>query len=947
MFNNLSLAKKITGGFLIIFILLISIAFVGRFSLTQVVGKVNSATEFQLLVNHVIEARQNEKNFILTNDTQAVEKVNKELVQLKTKTQQILSVSKSEDTKKQTSEIIKKLDKYNKAFSNYVTLAGKKDALMKDMDSKASLALKASATLRDEQKAKYSKLKEESAPKIAEMRLRVQYAIDVHKSFIHAKGYRMTLTAMDVKKNASFFTEWTGRHSDLKIFANKLRPLLKEDISIKALDSVLNAQNDCIKKAKAFFYSKKDNTRYPMIKAAAVLEKTVIILNQEMQEQLEFYLEDVQLFSGEIMELLSGVSQVGNMLLKTRIFEKEYIRAEDDRVFKKMIKNMHGIDKVIAIVKENIDDEEKTKPLDPIQSSVKNYLTSFKSYAGLMEQQKTAKASMEENAQKIQELCLQLKNLQFEYMESQISQSQGLITFASICAMILGSIIAFFLIRIIIKPIQKVAAALKDISEGDGDLTKRIEIKTKDEIGELANSFNEFVGKLNNIIVDVSLNSETVTAASGELLEVSDQMSGGVKDLFSRTNSVAVAAEEMSSNMGSVAAASEQAATNLSMVTDSAEQMKTTLNEVAENCEKAKQISDNASDQVHTASKGVGLLGDSAKEISKVTEVITDIAAQINLLALNATIEAARAGEAGKGFAVVAEEIKGLANQTANAILDIKQKIGSIQDSTGDTVKDVEKITIVISDVTKIVSTIASAIEKQSESASEIAQNMEQASIGITEVNENVSQSSEVSSEIAEEISKVNSVAETMNTKSSQMNKSAGDMSDLSSSLRDMISVFKISRDDAEASVDMDTGLKENDIIDIIPWAFEFETGFEKIDEQHKKLVGMVNHLHRAMKMKLGSKEAGKILDELAEYTVYHFSHEEKLFEEHDYPDIGEHKKSHKDLVNQVAKFQEDFQSGNASLSMDLMDFLIDWLKNHILKTDMSYVSFLKGKGVS
>ncbi|MCP3900657.1 MAG: methyl-accepting chemotaxis protein, partial [Desulfobacteraceae bacterium] len=355
-----------------------------------------------------------------------------------------------------------------------------------------------------------------------------------------------------------------------------------------------------------------------------------------------------------------------------------------------------------------------------------------------MKQQKTAKALMEDNALKIQELCLQLKNLQLEYMESQIAKSQGLITFGSLCAIIFGSIIAFLLIRIIIKPIQKVAIALKDISEGDGDLTKRIDITTKDEIGELADSFNKFVGKLNDIIADVSMNSETVTAASGELLSVSDQMSEGADDLFGRSNSVA-AAEEMSSNMDSVAAASQEAAANLSIVSDSAEQMKTTLNDVAEHCDEARQISDNATDQVHKASEGVGHLGESAKAISKVSEVITDIAAQINLLALNATIEAARAGEAGKGFAVVADEIKGLANQTADAILDIKQQIGNIQNSTSDTVEDVEKITIVISDVTKIVSTIASDIEKQSSSATEIAQNMEQASIGIVEVNENVS----------------------------------------------------------------------------------------------------------------------------------------------------------------------------------------------------------------
>ncbi|MCK5312446.1 MAG: hypothetical protein KAJ62_10060, partial [Desulfobacteraceae bacterium] len=113
MLNKMSLAKKITGGFLIILTLLIAIAFVGRFSMTKVVTKVDSANQFQLLVNHVLNARQNEKKFILSNSVEAVDKVKQELTQLKTKTQDILSTSKSEDTTKQTNEILKELAKYN------------------------------------------------------------------------------------------------------------------------------------------------------------------------------------------------------------------------------------------------------------------------------------------------------------------------------------------------------------------------------------------------------------------------------------------------------------------------------------------------------------------------------------------------------------------------------------------------------------------------------------------------------------------------------------------------------------------------------------------------------------------------------------------------------------------------------------------------------------------
>ncbi|MCP3900656.1 MAG: hypothetical protein GY707_13180 [Desulfobacteraceae bacterium] len=359
--KKLKLGKKITGGFIIILGLLFLIALVGWLSLTEVVKKVDSANEFQLLVNHVLEARQNEKRFILTNDAKAVEKVNKELSQLKNKTQQIFSVSKSEDTKKNSNEILKKLDKYSNAFSNYVVLAGKKDFLMKDMTIKADLALKTSASIREKQTDQYNKLKEESVPKIEQMRANVKLAADIEKHFINAKGYRVALIAMDVRKNASFYAEWTGKHKNLKMVVDKLGPLLKEDVPKKALAFVVKAQNDCIKNGKAFFYNKSDDTRFPMIKTAAVLNRAVILLNQELQEQLEFYMEDVQIFSDEMIEISSGVARAGNILLKTRILEKEYIRTEDEKIFKEIIENLQAIDKVIGKVKETIGDEEKTK----------------------------------------------------------------------------------------------------------------------------------------------------------------------------------------------------------------------------------------------------------------------------------------------------------------------------------------------------------------------------------------------------------------------------------------------------------------------------------------------------------------------------------------------------------------------------------------------------------
>ena len=496
----------------------------------------------------------------------------------------------------------------------------------------------------------------------------------------------------------------------------------------------------------------------------------------------------------------------------------------------------------------------------------------------------------------------------------------------------------------IVRPINATIEALKNISKGEGDLTQRVAVQSQDEIGELAKWVNVFIERLNGIIVHIGTDSETVSASSNELLTVSEMMADDSANLSSKSNSVAASAGEMSTRMNSVAAASEQAAINLSTVTESAAQMKQTLGEVAANCDKARDVTGTAVERVSTATGRVEKLGNSARDISKVTEVITDIAAQTNLLALNATIEAARAGEAGKGFGVVAGEIKGLAEQTAEATLNIKEKIQDIQDSTNETIQEVDQINHVISEVTDIVSVIAAAIEEQSASASEVAENIEQASIGIKEVTENVAESSQVSTEIAHDISVVNEVTEEMTQRSERMKLSAQELTDLSGKLRDMIGVFKVSVDVVNADTDDDEAEMTRVIQDLMPWGRGMELGIPEVDAQHKELVSMINELHRAMKMKKGTQEAGHVLTRLAEYTVYHFGFEEELFDTHGYPETESHKKIHKDLVAKVLAFSEEFKAGKAAISMDLMSFLTKWLKNHIMITDRAYVPFLKGK---
>lgn len=378
------------------------------------------------------------------------------------------------------------------------------------------------------------------------------------------------------------------------------------------------------------------------------------------------------------------------------------------------------------------------------------------------------------------------------YEEAQKNASMARTTFLVVGAVLIfiTLILSYFITRSITSPVGLGVNFAGKMA--DGDLTQQVAVDQKDEIGDLAKALNEMSQRLRGMFKNITDGVHTLTASSTELSAISKQMSQGAEQTSGKANMVATASEEMNSNMRAIAAAMEQTSTNIQTVSSATEEMTATITEIARNTEKARDITGTAVNQSTEINSQINLLGTAAHEIGKITEVITAISAQTNLLALNATIEAARAGAAGKGFAVVANEIKELAQQTATATEDIKNKIGGIQASTTTAVVDIEKISKTIKEVNEIVTTIAAAIEEQTVVTKDIANNVAQAARGVGEVNQNVAQSSTVSSSIAQDIAEVNQAAGEMSASSAQVQISAEELSKVSEQIQSLVAKFKV-----------------------------------------------------------------------------------------------------------------------------------------------------------
>lgn len=132
----------------------------------------------------------------------------------------------------------------------------------------------------------------------------------------------------------------------------------------------------------------------------------------------------------------------------------------------------------------------------------------------------------------------------------------------------------------------------------------------------------------------------------------------------------------------------------------------------------------------------------------------------------------------------------------------------------------------------------------------------------------------------------------------------------------------------------------------LLAWKSEYSVNVKEIDDQHKKLVSMINELNDAMAQGKAKDVLGAILDKLVSYTAAHFALEERLFQTHGYEGYQEHKDKHDKMTAKVLDLQRQFKSGQAAMTIEVMNFLKSWLDKHILGTDMKYSAFLNSKGV-
>lgn len=391
-------------------------------------------------------------------------------------------------------------------------------------------------------------------------------------------------------------------------------------------------------------------------------------------------------------------------------------------------------------------------------------------------------------------------------LESETSKTIFMVQILAAIIFALIMILSYTTSRSIVRPLRLVNNQLKDIADGEGDLTQEISVRSKDEIGQLAESFNRMTGKLRQLISQVGISMEQVASSSQELTASAEQTNRLTEQItLSIQDSAKGAEEQLAKTIESEKALEEISQGNLK-IAESAAIVSDLASDTFHQAEKGEELIRKAVQQMYSINQSVEgsdhsirLLDKRSQEIGQILEVITGISEQTNLLALNAAIEAARAGEQGKGFAVVADEVRKLAEQSGISSKQIAELIGEIQREMSNSInamnhvkKEVTTGTAVANEAEQKFAEIIHSVRQITGRIQEISETARQISAGSQQSKNSVKEMSAIARNRSADAESDAASAQEQLASMEEIAASASALSQMAEELQEKISKFKV-----------------------------------------------------------------------------------------------------------------------------------------------------------
>lgn len=377
----------------------------------------------------------------------------------------------------------------------------------------------------------------------------------------------------------------------------------------------------------------------------------------------------------------------------------------------------------------------------------------------------------------------------------------------SLLLVALAVIGCFIFIRMtVVNPIDKLILASGTLSSRAGDLTQQINISANDEIGKFAEIFNKMIQSMHDMVLQVRFTANKVAVSAQQMSASSQEMNASTQEISNAITQVNRGTTTQADRVSETFGIMERSAVSLQQMVTNAKITAQTVGQTSSRAEAAGAAAQQAVDKIEKltntvteTTKVIEGLGQMSQQIGEITETITSIADQTNLLALNAAIEAARAGEAGRGFAVVAEEVRKLAEGSAEAVRKIGNLIKSIQNETNRAVtaiqissNEVQEGKVQVSKIAQILAEINKVAQEATNLAREIASAGQERVEEVEQVVKAINEIATIAKESASSTQEVTSSTEEQTASMQEMSASAQELARLAMDLKDLVGKFKL-----------------------------------------------------------------------------------------------------------------------------------------------------------